>query len=97
MFYPTLVLQENEFEIASSKNVRQFKYLGMTPAYQNFIHEEITGRLHSGSACYFSMQTLYSSQLLMKNRKLTTYKMVILPVVYYGSETWYIIFWEERG
>jgi len=24
----------------------------MTPAYQNFIHEEITSTLHSGSVCY---------------------------------------------
>jgi len=53
----------------------------MTPTYQKFIHKEITSRLQSGSACYYSMQNLYSSQLLMKNTKLTTYKTVILPVV----------------
>jgi hypothetical protein len=49
MFVPLSYFKENTeaYESASSKNVTEFKYLGMTPTYQNFIHKEIASRLHS--------------------------------------------------
>jgi hypothetical protein len=39
------------------ENVSRFKYLGTTLTYQNLIQEEIKRRLHSGNACYHSVQT----------------------------------------
>jgi hypothetical protein len=55
---------------------------------QNCIHEEIKGRLKMGNACYRAVQNLLSSHLLSKNVKLKIYIAVILPVVFFGCETW---------
>jgi hypothetical protein len=60
--------------------VEQFKYLGTTVTYQNSIQEEINSRLKSGNSLSFS--------LLSKNKKIKTYRTIILPVVLYGCETW---------
>jgi hypothetical protein len=52
------------------------------------IQEEIKRRLNSGNACYHSVQNLLSSRLLSKNLKTRIYTTIILPVVFYGCETW---------
>jgi hypothetical protein len=41
--------------------MEQFKYLETTFINQNFIREEIKGRLKSGNACYHSVQNPVSS------------------------------------
>ena len=73
--------------------VEDFKYLGTTLTNQNFIAEEIKGRLNSGN---HSVQNLVSSSLLSKNSKIKIYRTVILPVVLYGCETWSLTLREER-
>jgi hypothetical protein len=77
--------------------VEQFKYLGTTLTNQNSIQEDIKSRLKSGSACYRSVQDLLSSSLLSKNTKIKIYRTVILPVVLYGCETWFLTLREEHG
>jgi hypothetical protein len=57
---------------------------------QNDIHDEIK------SACYYSVQNLLSSRLILKNLKIKIYKIVILPVVLYGCETWSLTLREEH-
>jgi hypothetical protein len=76
--------------------VSQFKYLGTTVTHQNLIHEEIKRRLNSGNACYHSVQNLSSSRLPTTNLKVRIYKTIILPVVLYGCETWYLRVREEH-
>jgi len=76
--------------------VDEFKYLGTTLTNQNSIQEEIKSRLKSGNACYHSVQTLLSSSLLSKNLKIKIYRIIILPVVLYGCETWTLTLREER-
>jgi hypothetical protein len=68
----------------------------MTVTNQNLIHEEIKRRLNSGNACYHSAQNLLSSRLLSKNLKIRIYKTIILPVVLYGCETWFLTLREEH-
>ena len=64
--------------------MEEFKYLGTTLTYQNYIPEEIKSRLRLGNACYPSVQNLLSSRLLSKNLKIKVYRTIILSVVLYG-------------
>jgi len=42
------------------------------------------------------VQNLLSSSLLSKNKKVKIYRIIILPVVWYGCKTWSITLREER-
>jgi sorting nexin-29 len=65
----------------------KFKYLG-TLTDKNCMQEEINRRLNSGNVFYHSVQSLLSSRLLSRNVKVKIYKIIILPAVSYGCETW---------
>ena len=52
--------------------------------------------MKSGNACHHSVQNLLSSVLLNKNLKIKIYRIIILPFVLYGCETWSLILGEER-
>jgi len=65
-----------------------FKYLRTILTNQISIPEEIKNKLTSGNACYHSVKKLLSSRLLSKNLKIKVYRIIILPVVLYGCETW---------
>jgi hypothetical protein len=60
------------------------------------MNEEIKSRLNSGNAFYHSDQSLLSSRLLCRNVKVKIYKIIILPVVLYGCETWSLTLREEQ-
>jgi hypothetical protein len=42
------------------------------------------------------VQNLLSSSLLFKNIKIKIYRVIILPVILYGCETWSLTLTEER-
>ena len=50
----------------SYEKVKTFKYLGSLLTNQNSIQEEIKCRLKAGNSCYYSVQTLLSSRLLLR-------------------------------
>jgi len=76
--------------------VEEFKYLGTTLTNQNSIPEEIMSRLRSGNVFYHSVQNRLSSRLLSKNLKIKMYRIIILPIVLYGCESWSLTLGEER-
>ncbi|KAJ4439201.1 hypothetical protein ANN_07318 [Periplaneta americana] len=80
----------------SFEEVEKFKYLGATVTNINDTREEIKHRINMGNACYYSVEKLLSSGLLLKNLKVIIYKTVILPVVLYGCETWTLTLIEEH-
>jgi hypothetical protein len=55
--------------------------VGTTLTNQNLVQEEIKGRVNSGNTYYHLVQNLLSSRLLLKNKKIGIYKIIILPVV----------------
>ena len=76
--------------------MEEFKYLGTTLTNQNSIAEEIKSRLGSGNVCYHWVKNLLSSRFLSKNLKIKIYKIIILPIVLYGCETWSLALREKR-
>ncbi|KAJ4431527.1 hypothetical protein ANN_20125 [Periplaneta americana] len=80
----------------SFEEIEKFKYLGATVTNINDTREEIKHRINMGNACYYSVEKLLSSNLLSKNLKVRIYKIVILPVVLYGCETWTLTLREEQ-
>jgi hypothetical protein len=85
--------QNHDIEIGNRcfENVAQFRYLRTTIGNRNLIQEEIKGILNSGNACYHSVQKLLFSLLLSNNIRSRIYKIIMLPVVLYGCETWSLI------
>ena len=63
---------------------------------QNSIDADIKSRLQSAKACYHSVRNILSSSLLSKNIKIKTCRIIILPLVLYGYETWFLTLREER-
>jgi hypothetical protein len=57
---------------------------------------EIKRKLNSGNACYHSDQNILSSHLLFKSVKIIIYWTIILPVVLYGCEAWFLTLREEH-
>jgi hypothetical protein len=43
-----------------------------------------------GNACHHSVQKLLSCRLFSKNIKITIYKTIVLSVVLYECETWFL-------
>jgi hypothetical protein len=54
----------------------------------NMIQDESKRTLSSDNACYYSVQKLLSSHLLLENTKIRMYKTIILSVVIHECETW---------
>jgi len=53
------------------------------------LYSGIRNSMKSANACYHSMQNFSTSSLLIKNMQTGIYRIIILSVVLYGSETWF--------
>jgi hypothetical protein len=70
--------------------------LGTALMDQHSIQAGIQTRLASGNACYRTVQNILSSSLLSKNIRIKIFRTVILPVVFYGYQTWSLTLREKR-
>ena len=61
--------------------------MGTALTNQNYVQEEIKGRLKSGNVCYHSAQNFLSSSFLSKNIKIKIYRNIIFLAVLYVCET----------
>jgi len=52
--------------------------------------------MQSGNACYYLMHNLLSSSFLSKNIEIKIYRIIILPVVLYGCDSWSLTLKEEH-
>ena len=68
--------------------------MGTAVTNQNSIQEEFKSRLNTGNACH--IQCRMSSSLHSKHINVKIHRIVILPVVLYGCETWSFFLREER-
>ncbi|KAJ4441769.1 hypothetical protein ANN_11627 [Periplaneta americana] len=95
---PQTIRENTEILLESSKaiEVEKFKYLGAAVTNINATQEEIKHRINMRNTCYYSVEKLLSSSLLLKILKVRIYKTVILPVVVYGYETWTLTLREEQ-
>ena len=89
-------IRSMKMDNSSIRRVEEFKYLGTTLKNQNSVQEEIKCRLNLGNACYYSVQNLLSSSLLLKTLKIKIYRTIIFPVVVYGCEIWSLTLREVR-
>jgi hypothetical protein len=62
----------------------------------NCVHEEIKSKLNLEIASYISVQSILSSNLVLKNSKIKVHNTVILLVVLYGCETWTVTLMENH-
>jgi len=95
-FFPECSSHSINTDSASFEGVEDVEYLGTTLTNQNSIREEIKSRLKSGNVYYHLVQNLLSSSLLTQYLKIKIYRIIILPVVVYGCETWSLILKEEH-
>jgi len=82
---------KSQINNSSFERVEEFKFLGTNLTNQNCSREEIKSRLNSGQ-----VQNILSSSLLFKNLNIKIHKIIFLPAVMYGHETWSLTLREER-
>ena len=68
--------------------VRRFKYLGTVINDNNDEKEEIRARILAANQAYSSLQTIFLSKHIHRNKKIRLYKTLIKPILCCGSLTW---------
>jgi hypothetical protein len=69
--------------------------VGKILKYENYIQEKIKGKLKSENACYHVVKNILSSTLPYKHLKINIHRIIMLPVILYGCETWSFTLREE--
>lgn len=80
----TIMLGHCEFE-----RVNSFKYLGLLIIFDN-ISAEVKARIQTANKCYAGFRKLIRSNLCTRATKILSCKILIRPVMMYGSATWAI-------
>jgi hypothetical protein len=96
LFHHQNAEQTHDLKIADLMKVYHGSNTFVNNNNKSVIQEEIKRRLNLGNTCYQSVKNLLFSLLLSKDMKIKIYKAVILLVVVYGCETWFLTLREEH-
>ena len=67
--------------------VQHFRYLGALIISKNLIIDEIKSRIAVFNRCFYSLRQIFRAKAISKAVKIKIYKMMVKPVVVFGSET----------
>ncbi|CAG9838923.1 unnamed protein product, partial [Diabrotica balteata] len=70
------------------KSVKIFRYLGSLVTADNNVSEEVKRRIHIANKTYNGLIKHLRSNNITRKTKCKIYKILIKPVLVYGSETW---------
>lgn len=79
------------------EQVEKIEYLGTIVSVNRKIDTEIDNRVQKAKQIYYQIiQTLDGKKEINNNTKIRIYKMVILPTIPYGWESWTVLkkIWE---
>jgi hypothetical protein len=68
--------------------VQNFSYSCTFINSNNVINEKIRSRIAAGKRCFFRIRQIFRSRVMGKGVKIMIYRMMVKPVVVFGSETW---------
>ena len=68
--------------------VPNFSYSSTLINSKNVINEGIKSRIAAGKRCFFRLRQIFRSTAMGKAVKIMIYRMMVKPVVVFGSETW---------
>jgi hypothetical protein len=78
------------------EGVTEFIYLGTLISNDNGVQKEIQRRILAVNRTYFAAVTLSRNRLLSRATKIRLYKILIIPAVTCGAETWTMTKKEEQ-
>jgi hypothetical protein len=78
----SVAIGDKHFEV-----VKEFVYLGSLTTPTNDVSLEIQQRIQTANRCFFGLRKHLQSSHLSRRTKFTIHKILIHPVLLYGSET----------
>ncbi|KAF2898295.1 hypothetical protein ILUMI_07866 [Ignelater luminosus] len=80
--------EDSELKIKHIKRIKGFKYLGSIISQEETLAKDIQSRLQQGQKCISTLNSfLWSSKIKLKT-KMTIYRVIVEPIMTYGSECW---------
>jgi hypothetical protein len=76
--------------------VKECVYLGFLMTPTNDVNLEIQRRIQTVNRCFFGLRKHLQSSHFLRQTKFTIDKILIRPVLLYGSETWVLTKKEEK-
>jgi hypothetical protein len=81
----SVAIGDKHFEV-----VKDFVYLGSLMTPTNDVILKIQRRIQTANRCFFGLRNHMRSSYLSRQTKFTIHKILIHPVLCYGSETWVV-------
>ena len=70
------------------ENVNEFVYLGAKVCNEGAGMKDLKNRLSKARGAFNKLKKVWNSNNILRRTKLRLYKILVVPVLLYGSETW---------